>query len=271
MTSNQLFSFGKNWQKFIKLLDEDRIAQAEKSLLEFLDLKDFQDKSFLDIGCGSGLFSLAAYNLGAINIVSFDFDQYSVECCNYLHAKVGKPDNWRIFSGSILDDDFVHKLGAFDIVYSWGVLHCTGNMRQSIINSSKPVKKGGLYYIAVYNKAQGILGSNFWLTIKKVYNYSPRLIKYLLEYLYMSANMVKQLFKLQNPVAYVNNYKLKRGMDWKIDVSDWLGGYPYEFATAEEIEDFIRSNIPDFTLAKVKSTNGVGCNSFVYTRNNDSQ
>ncbi|MCZ6594898.1 MAG: 50S ribosomal protein L11 methyltransferase, partial [Bacteroidetes bacterium] len=115
------FSFGKNWQNFLKSFNDDRVKTAELSITEFLQLRSLQGKSFLDIGCGSGLFSYAAFNLGAKQIVSFNLDPFSVECCNYLHKKADSPNNWDIYEGSILDYNFISKLSKFDIVYSWGV------------------------------------------------------------------------------------------------------------------------------------------------------
>jgi 2-polyprenyl-6-hydroxyphenyl methylase/3-demethylubiquinone-9 3-methyltransferase len=77
------FAFGKNWAKFLELIDEERIATATQSLCEALEEKDLKGKRFLDIGSGSGLFSLAAYRLGA-EVVSFDYDEESVACTQKL-------------------------------------------------------------------------------------------------------------------------------------------------------------------------------------------
>ncbi len=97
------FSFGRNWQEFLKSLDDERITIAEASLVDFLSLQDLRGRSFLDIGCGSGLFSQAAFNLHAEKVVSFDVDPFSVACCRFLHARSGKPNNWEVLEGSVLD------------------------------------------------------------------------------------------------------------------------------------------------------------------------
>ena len=111
------FSFGKNWQFFLKHLNEDRVKNAEISLTDFMDLNSLQNKNFLDIGCGSGLFSYAAYRLGAKSIVSFDADPFSVACCRYLKQKATMPAHWQIFEGSILDKDFIFTYRDYEKEY----------------------------------------------------------------------------------------------------------------------------------------------------------
>src|SRR5438093_190589 len=120
------FEFGKNWAAFLPTLNEERIRIAEGSLKRALQVEDLQGKTFIDIGCGSGLFSLAAVRLGA-SVHSFDYDAHSVACTAEL-KRSHFPDhpNWTVEQGSILDQEYIGKLGAFDVVYSWGVLHHTG-------------------------------------------------------------------------------------------------------------------------------------------------
>ena len=115
MKKDIIFSFGKNWKNFLNRITDDRIREAEKSLTDFLKTDDLQGKNFLDIGCGSGLFSYSAYRLGANHVVSFDVDPFSVECCRYMHQKAGSPENWQVLEGSILDSEFINSLGKFEI------------------------------------------------------------------------------------------------------------------------------------------------------------
>ena len=136
------FQFGQNWRKYLKKISNERIKIAEDSLLEMLELKDLKGKTFLDIGCGSGLFSLAALNLGA-NVFSIDYDPDSIYCATYLRNQFGYDEKWDIKEGSVLDTDFMASLGSFDIVYSWGVLHHTGNMNLALANVLIPLKNKG--------------------------------------------------------------------------------------------------------------------------------
>lgn len=258
------FSFGRNWQLFLKKCNDEQIGVACSSLQEFMGIPDFKGKSFLDIGCGSGLFSYGAFKLGAERVVSIDIDPFSIQCCQHMHEKAQRPANWKIFQGSVLDQPFLSQFKDFDIVYSWGVLHHTGEMWTAIKNSASSVKKGGFYYIAIYNNVNGILGSRFWLKIKKFYNQAPKFVQGLMANLYCLAFIVKCFVNLENPISFIKNYKSFRGMSFKTDAIDWVGGYPYEFATVEEIFQFMKSNFPRFKLVNVKSTNHFGNNWFLY-------
>src|SRR5713226_890638 len=117
------FEFGHNWSQFLTVLDEKRIAVAEQSLKEMLGVDDLRGKSFLDVGSGSGLFSLVARRLGA-RVHSFDYDPESVACTMELKRHYFREDNkWSVEKGSALDEKYLEALGTFDVVYSWGVLH----------------------------------------------------------------------------------------------------------------------------------------------------
>src|SRR5437667_4126097 len=147
-TPETRFAFGKNWRRFLENINEERIAEAERSLRTMLEVQDLRGKSFLDIGCGSGLFSLAAMRLGASKVHSFDFDPQSVACAQILKSRYfQQAQNWTIEQGSVLDAQYLAGLGQFDVVYSWGVLHHTGNMWQALENVIAPVAPNGKLFI----------------------------------------------------------------------------------------------------------------------------
>src|SRR5216684_1208054 len=152
LASETRFAFGRNWQRFLRVLNDDRIGEAEKSLQAMLQVDDLRGKSFLDVGSGSGLFSLAAMRLGAARVHSFDYDPRSVACAQELKRRYfHEAGNWTIEQGSVLDQAYVTRLGEFDVVYSWGVLHHTGNMWQALENVVAPVASKGRLFIALYN------------------------------------------------------------------------------------------------------------------------
>lgn len=258
------FSFGKNWQDFVHFhLTGERTAEAVRSLAEFLEVKRLDGLTFLDIGCGSGLFSLAAYRLGAKKIVSFDTDLFSVRCCEYLKEKEGNPENWVVAAGSILDEAFLRTLDKAAIVYSWGVLHHTGDMWRAIRNASSLAKPGGLLFIGIYNKVNGIFGSRTWLVLKRLYNAFPYAGKRFLEFFFVTLIIFSMLLRFRNPVSEIKNYKSRRGMSFWIDIRDSLGGYPYEFSSPEEVIKFCRDELR-FKVEKVKTVENLGVNEFLF-------
>jgi len=262
------FSFGRNWQNFLNSVNPDRINEAKRSLLEFLGgEKAIKGKTFLDIGCGSGLFSLAAYLLGAKKVMSVDVDKYSVGCARLLAAKNGKPDNWKVVQGSVLDLKFLSTLGKYDVVYSWGVLHHTGKMYQALDNVFSLANKAGVLYIAIYNRYSSFLyinSSEFWWKVKRIYNKSGFWAKKIIETLYIAYHVIGLIIFRVNPVKYIRDYKKSRGMSWKNDVIDWLGGYPYEFATPDEIVNYCGKN--GYLCKKMVFRNGTGCNEYLLVR-----
>src|SRR3954468_18473496 len=141
--AGERFGFGANWARFLLHLDEQRIEDAERSLQQMLGLPSRQGLPFLDPGSGSGLVSLAARRLGA-TVHSFDYDPQSVACTRALRQKffAGDP-RWVVESGSVLDADYLKALDRWDIVYSWGVLHHTGDQWRALANASALVADGG--------------------------------------------------------------------------------------------------------------------------------
>lgn len=247
------FSFGKNWENFIRVnFSEDRIEISRKHILEFLGFDDLKGKYFLDIGCGSGIHSLAALKANAKKIVSFDVDPYSVETTKKVREMHGNPSQWEVLHGSILDVDFISQLDPADIVYSWGVLHHTGALWQAMRSAAALLKEGGLFYIAIYEKTAQ---SDYWIKIKKRYNRSSAFVKRLMELGYVWNSFFKTISPkgIRASIDYIKNYKRSRGMEFWTDVKDWLGGWPYEPATLEEVCGFCEKELG---LEKIKIKTG---------------
>ena len=259
------FQFGSNWRRFLCSLDNNQIVEAEESIKRMLQLDSLQGKTFIDVGSGSGLSSLAARRLG--DVYSFDYDPESVACTQYLKDQFfpGDPD-WIVSTGSVLDSEWLRVLGRYDIVYSWGVLHHTGSMWQALDNIDSLVTPGGKLFISIYND-QGWL-SDFWRAVKRLYNRMPPALRFTLLLpslvILWGPRTAKDLLRLR-PFESWRTYQRLRGMSPWSDLVDWVGGYPFEVARPQMIVDsFVKRG---YRLEKLNSCGRkLGCNEFVFIK-----
>lgn len=262
------FEFGKNWARYLTVLDDERIAQAVGSLRSMLRTESLEGKSFLDIGSGSGLFSLAARRLGA-RVHSFDYDPNSVECTKSLRSRFFDGDaSWTVEQGSVLDADFVESLGSFDVVYSWGVLHHTGAMWQALEHAQRPVAVHGQLFVALYNDTGS--QSARWKTIKQTYARLPQPLRSPFAVAVSAPAELKAMARAAvsgRPLDYVRSwtrYDPDRGMSKWHDIIDWVGGHPYEYAKPDVVFAFFRDR--GFALENMKIGGGLGCSEYVFRR-----
>jgi SAM-dependent methyltransferase len=265
-TLEERFAFGSNWARFLHVLDDSRIAEAEKSLREMLGVERLDGRSFIDVGCGSGLFSLVARRLGA-RVHSFDFDPQSVACARELKRRFFPDDaDWSIERASVLDAAHLDSLGRFDVVYSWGVLHHTGQMWKALANVDRLVADGGCLFIAIYNDQAG--NSRRWKAVKRLYNASPGFVRGIIlvvTLVYIWALTVVVELLRGKPFHTWRHYRSARGMSPWHDHVDWIGGWPFEVAKPEELFDFYRAR--GYELRRMKTCGaGKGCNELVFVK-----
>lgn len=280
MADEAHFEFGKNWQRFLRVVDEGRIEAAAGSLRKMLGVDRLDGKSFLDAGCGSGLFSLAARRLGA-SVRSFDFDEQSVACTMELKRRYCPEDPaWTVEKGSVLDGAYLASLGRFDVVYSWGVLHHTGALWDAMGRVGGLVNDRGRLCLSIYNDQDYV--SRGWRLVKRTHQRLPALLRPCLVLAVASVRFAVRLaatlaavglrlVSLTNPlVPIVNWYReakgmKQRGMHWWNDLVDWVGGYPFEVARPEEVFNFFHSR--GFTLTYMTTQGrGHGCNEFTFVK-----
>ncbi|MDR1032029.1 MAG: class I SAM-dependent methyltransferase [Holosporales bacterium] len=232
------FAFGENWQKYANLIDEDRIQTAENSISSLLEnlpggANKLAGKTFLDIGCGSGLFSLAAARLGAKSITAIDIDPISVETTKAVFKRFLPNVNLDVRQLSVFDLK-PDVLGKFDVVYSWGVLHHTGDLYSAIRKAAEMMNDNGALVLALYRSTKC---DKAWKIIKRTYSSMPSILQKMAQFIYVIGFSIDLTINGTNPISYVKNYKKQsRGMSFAYDAHDWLGGYPYETISLQEMK-----------------------------------
>ena len=263
-TSKGAFDFGSNWHSFLSTITDERILVAEQHLQSVLQMGDerLDGKTFLDVGSGSGLFSLAAYRMGA-KVYSFDLDPLAVDCARQLRAMYGgEVDDWVITEGNMLDAPFLESIGLFDVVYAFGSLHHTGDMWQALRNVAGRVAPEGLLYLGLYND-QG-RRSRMWKAVKQTYcagTAGRLLIESTFMPYYFLRFCVASVKRRKNHFA---DYKANRGMSAFHDWRDWLGGLPFEVASYDAVTNTVSDM--GFSLTWATPTKGSGNNQWTFVK-----
>lgn len=265
-TPQNRFRFGENWADFSAVIDADRIAAAERSLGVLLARDSLAGLTFLDAGCGSGLFSLAALNLGAKSVTAVDIDEGCVRTTRDLLRRGAKSADWKALRLSVFDlDPAVH--GRFDIVYSWGVLHHTGDLRGALLKVAAMADDAGSVALALYRKT---FLCRAWRMEKRLYSSSPAFLQRIVRALYKAVFVLGKLARGENPIAHIRNYRSRRGMSWAHDVHDWLGGFPYESIGPDDMAAWAAQAGYEIVASNLRPAGwglmGTGCDEYVLRR-----
>ena len=257
------FEFGKNWESYSHLVDAPRIDSAVSRLSQMLAMNSLAGKTFIDIGCGSGVHALAALKLGAELVKAIDLDRNSVETTRVLLERFNCLDRAEVEELSVFDLD-PQRHGHFDIVYSWGVLHHTGDMNRAIVAATRMVRPGGVFAVALYGKTRYC---GIWTRIKRWYVCASPERRDFAERLYVRLFGWYLLLRGKRLSTHIRTYRNKRGMDFMHDVRDWIGGYPYESIRPRELDALLRPLGFTRVQASVKRRSGLfgsGCDEYLY-------
>lgn len=263
MTKPERYDFGRNWREFSEGLTDSAIGHAKADFLRLVG--DPSGKTFLDIGSGSGLHSLSALLLGASSVTAFDYDTDSVETTRQTLTRYGMDGNWSVRRGDVLDPERVSP-DLYDIVYSWGVLHHTGDMWRALENAAGYVAAGGLFAVALYRKTPMC---GLWAREKQLYATHPA-VRPFIRPLYAGALLGAHALRGRNPWTFVRTYQSQRGMSFLHDVDDWLGGFPYESVAEADLIAFMRAR--GFSLLRSFNTKsgvglfGTGCGEWAFRK-----
>jgi SAM-dependent methyltransferase len=260
------FAFGQNWASYSAIIDDARVAQAERGLVRLLGEDGLAGKSFLDVGCGSGLHAVAAARLGAARIVAVDLDPVAVETARAVLRQHAPQIPSDIRQSSVFELA-PETSGAFDVVYSWGVLHHTGAMHEALQRAAQAVAPGGHFAFALYHRTRMC---GFWRREKRWYAAASPRAQRAARAIYIALLRLRIGLSGGDFRTYVANYHSQRGMEFGHDVHDWMGGYPYESISAPEVEAFMRgigfAHVRSFTSPLTIGLFGSGCDEYVYRR-----
>lgn len=254
------FTFGENWLAYSRTLDPARLESATASVAGLLGVADLSARTVVDVGAGSGLFSLAALRLGAARVVALDRDP---NCLNAVRQNASRflsaDERTRL---DVLAADVLQAgslpAGTFDVVYAWGSLHHTGALWTAVSHVAPLCAPGGRFVLAIYNRTWF---TRQWLAIKQTYHAMPGPVRVAMVVALSAPRCVARALRGRHP------FRVERGMSVWYDSIDWLGGLPYEAATVDEVTAALARM--GFVAERVRPTRRHGCNEFVFRRSAD--
>jgi len=258
----EAFDFGSNWKYYsAAALTTSRVEGAREAFCGLTFGIELKSRSFLDVGFGQGLTALCAADAGAA-VCCLDVNPRCAEALE-LTSQFFPPEakeKLNLIVGSILSSSDVRQLreksgSGYDVVHSWGALHHTGDMQQAFANCAGLVKPGGQLIVAIYNRHWS---SPLWEHIKHFYCRLPHIGQKTMIGLFVPViYLAKLLVTRRNPL------EKDRGMDFLIDIVDWVGGYPYEYASIDDVRGLGMANGLDL-LRIIPAEVPTGCNEFIF-------
>jgi 2-polyprenyl-3-methyl-5-hydroxy-6-metoxy-1,4-benzoquinol methylase len=139
---NTVDSFGEEWSKFNDFSDTD-LNTAGRGYFDIVPEVLYKGKVVLDLGCGTGRWS-KYLSEKAKYIEAIDPSSAVISAATMLL----KSDNVRVTQASI--DNIPFEDGAFDFVFSLGVLHHIPDTQLAMRKCVNKVKPGGYFLVYLY-------------------------------------------------------------------------------------------------------------------------
>lgn len=154
--------YGKLWDKFDR---EEYIKEAYQILESRINhdgfnLSSLKGKTLLDMGCGSGRFTIALTMTGAKKVYGIDLGSESIKNGASI-AEAANINEITFDTGSVLELPYTDNF--FDFVFCNGVLHHTEDLEQGIKELYRVLKRGGESFLYLYAD-----GGLFWYSRKKM-------------------------------------------------------------------------------------------------------
>jgi 2-polyprenyl-3-methyl-5-hydroxy-6-metoxy-1,4-benzoquinol methylase len=121
---------------------------VEPHIINFVNFPKYKNKHVLEVGCGIGTAAQSFIENGSI-YSGLDLSDKSIEISKKRLEDFNLDGN--IFKANIEETDSVNGID-FDLIYSFGVLHHTPDIKKSIQNIHKMLKSDGEFKLMLYAK-----------------------------------------------------------------------------------------------------------------------
>ena len=154
--------YGKLWSKFTpnQLSEKATSILAERLQKNGISTAIIAGKNAVDVGCGSGRFSLALKNLGASSVTGVDYGDCGLEIGRKTALEIGL-HGVEFKKEDILNLSFPNE--TFDFTFSNGVIHHSESMENALNELFRITKPGGHIWLYIYAD-----GGIFWYARKRM-------------------------------------------------------------------------------------------------------
>jgi len=211
------------WTEYIPEYED-----SEKHWEIFYSAGEIKNKTVLDAGCGTGIFSIIFANNGAAKVTGIDISEGSLNTAQNLKKK------FALGNVEFLKEDMLHLPFPdenFDIVWAWGTVHHTTDPFQAINELIRVLKKDGSLLLAVYTRTRLTFIHEI---IRKTLIHTPKKTWKLIS---------KILAIFLSPVVFFFKKREKSRKGEKLEelIMDWYFVPIRHYYRPSEIQDFLES------------------------------